>query len=131
MSNNMKYFPYQMKAFELLTVITLKTGQYVPAAQHMLSVFQESNYNYFNAKPKKLDDKTIPDTLICLKINKKHIDTSEMKDRIIKETISALTHYFAANAQSVALPEMMTPVRVILARFKKNCKNQNYRKNAH
>lgn len=131
LSNNMKYFPYQMKAFELLTVITLKTGQYVPAAQHMLTVFQESNYNYFNAKPKKLDDKTIPDTLICLKINKKHIDTSEMKDRIIKETISALTHYFAANAQSVALPEMMTPVRVILARFKKNCKNQNYRKNAH
>jgi hypothetical protein len=34
----------------------------------MLHVFDESNYNFFNAKPKKLEDKMLPDTLVCLKI---------------------------------------------------------------
>lgn len=131
LSNNIKYFPFHLKAFELLTMITQKTGQFVPAAHHMLTVFDAQNYNYFNGKPKKLEDKLIPDTLICLKISKKHIDTSEMKDRIIKEAITALTHYFAANAQAVCLPEMMVPVSVTLAKFKKNATNSNYRKLAH
>jgi hypothetical protein len=64
----------------------------------MLHVFDSANLNFFNGKPKKLEDKLIPDTLVCLKIAKKHIDTSEMKDRIIRETITALTHYFAVNS---------------------------------
>ncbi len=64
----------------------------------MLHIFDSSNYNFFNAKPKKLEDKLIPDSLICLKVAKKHLETSEMKDRIIRETISALTHYYACNA---------------------------------
>jgi hypothetical protein len=32
LSNNMKYFPYHLKAFQLLSLIQEKTGQFVPAA---------------------------------------------------------------------------------------------------
>jgi hypothetical protein len=93
----------------------------------MLHVFDHSHYNYFNAKPKKLEDKMIPDTLICLKVSKKHLETSEFKDRLIRETIQALTHYYAVNASVICLPEMLVPVSIYLRKFKKNVKNSNYR----
>lgn len=31
LSNHIKYFPFHIKAFELLTLINKKTGQFVPA----------------------------------------------------------------------------------------------------
>ena len=70
----------------------------------------------------------IPDSLVSLKIAKKHVDTQEMKDRIIREALEALTHYYAANAGSVAFPEMCISTCVILRQFKKNTKNSSYRK---
>ena len=70
----------------------------------------------------------IPDSLVSLKIAKKHVDTQEMKDRIIREALEALTHYYAANAGSVAFPEMCISTGVILRQFKKNTKNSSYRK---
>jgi hypothetical protein len=127
LSNNLKYFPFQVKTFELLTLINQKTGQFVPAAHYMLHVFDQSHHNYFNAKPKKLEDKMIPDTLVCLKVSKKHMDTSEFKDRLIRETLAVLTHYFAVNCACICLPEMMVPVGVLLRKFKKNIKNSSYR----
>ena len=30
-TQNIKYFPFHLKAFELLTIINAKTGQFVPA----------------------------------------------------------------------------------------------------
>ena len=125
--SNLKYFPFHYKFFELLCLISDRTQQFVPAAQYMLHVFDESNYNYFNAKPKKLEDKVLPDTLVCLKIQKKHIDTSEMKDRLIRETVNLLTQYYAVNANCISLPEMMVPVGFLLRKFRKHCKNSNYR----
>ena len=127
LSNNLKYFPFHIKAFELLTLINQKTGQFVPAAHYMLNVFDHSHYNYFNSKPKKLEDKMIPDTLVCLKVSKKHLETSEFKDRLIRETIQALTHYYAVNASVICLPEMLVPVSIYMRKFKKNVKNSNYR----
>jgi hypothetical protein len=32
LTTNIKYFPYHLKCFELLTLINQKTGQFVPAA---------------------------------------------------------------------------------------------------
>lgn len=90
-------------------------------------MFGESHHNYFNAKPKKLEDKMIPDTLVCLKVSKKHMDTSEFKDRLIRETLAVLTHYFAVNCATICMPEMMVPVGVLLRKFKKNIKNSSYR----
>ena len=95
---NIKYFPFHLKCVELLTTINEKTGQFVPAMQYILSPFDASNYNYFNAKPRPLQDKSIPDTMIALKFAKKHVDTQECKDRIVKEAIEALTLYLAANS---------------------------------
>lgn len=127
LSNNIKYQPFQLKAFELLTMISKKTGQFVPAAHHMLSVFDACNYKFFNAKPKKLEDKMLPETLVCLKVSKKHLETSELKDRLIRESIAALTHYYAANAHCICLPEMLVPAQVVLRKFKKNLTNSTYR----
>jgi hypothetical protein len=41
----------------------------------------------------------IPDTLISLKIAKKHVDTSEMKDRVVMEAINNLTVYLTSKSQ--------------------------------
>ena len=66
--------------------------------------------------------------MISLKVAKKHVDTQEIKDRIVKESIEALTLYFAANATSLSFPELFVPVGVMLRKFKKNTNNSNYRK---
>ena len=70
----------------------------------------------------------IPDSLVSLKIAKKHMPTQEIKDRIVKETIEALTHYYAANAASLSFPELLIPTGVMLRKFKKNTTNGVYRK---
>jgi hypothetical protein len=125
---NIKYFPFHLKCFELLTTINEKTGQFVPAVQYILYPFDSANINFFNGKPKALTDKMIPETVICLKIAKKHLETQEMKDRIIKDAIEALTLYLSANSASLSFPEMMVPITVLLAKFKKNTTNSGYRK---
>lgn len=96
--------------------------------QYIIYPFDSVNTNYFNAKPKPLTDKTIPETLVSLKFAKKHVETQEAKDRIIRDAIDGLTLYLAANSSQLAFPEMFVPVGVLLRKFKKNCKNPNYRK---
>jgi hypothetical protein len=71
----------------------------------------------------------IPDSLVSLKISKKHLETQEMKDRIVKETLEELMIYFAHNSRNMSYPEMIVPIGVIMRRFKKHTKNGNYRKN--
>ena len=54
LTQNIKYFPFHLKCFELLTLISAKTGQFVPAVQYILHPFDSTSINYFNAKPKSL-----------------------------------------------------------------------------
>lgn len=65
---------------------------------------------------------------MSLKIAKKHVDTQEMKDRIVKEALEGLTQYFAANSTSLSFPELILPTCVILRKFKKNTNSSVYRK---
>ena len=124
----MKYFPFHLKLFELLVAINAKTGQFVPASQYILYPLDTSNLNFFNSKPKPLQDKAIPDTLVSLKLAKKHMNTQEAKDRIVKEVIESLTLYLAANGNSLAFPEIVVPVTVLLRKFKKQTTNGIYKK---
>jgi nucleolar complex protein 2 len=75
LTTNIKYFPFHLKCFELLTLINAKTGQFVPAAQYLMYPFDTVNYNFFNSKPKPLEEKMIPDSMVSLKIAKKHLPT--------------------------------------------------------
>ena len=109
-------------------MINQKTGQFVPAIQYIMVPFESVNQNFFNVKPKPLEDKVLPDSLVSLKISKKHLETSEMKDRILREAIAALTQYLATNADSIAFPEMCVSISVILRKFKQQCSNSTYRK---
>lgn len=93
-----------------------------------MHVLDTVNNNFFNSKPKPMTDKIVPDFFISLKISKKHLPTQEIKDRIIKETVDALTHWFAANATSLSFPELAVPNGVMVRKFKKNVQNQVYRK---
>jgi hypothetical protein len=124
----LKYFPFHQKCFELLTLINQKTGQFIPAAQYILSPFDSVHTAYFNSKPKQLQDKMIPETIVSLKIAKKHMETQEIKDRIVKEALESLTLYLAANSAMLAFPEMMVPISVMLGKFKKATTNQVFRK---
>ena len=126
-SSNIKYLPFHLKIINLLNLINEKTGEFVPICQHILQPFQ-SNVGYFSAKPKILEDKMIPETLVSIKIAKKHIDTAEMKDRIVRETLDELVLYLAANSSSVSFPEMAVPAELVLRKFKKTLGNQNYKK---
>ena len=83
---------------------------------------------FFNSKPKPLQDKAIPDTLVSLKFAKKHVVTQEARDRVVKEIIEALTSYLAANGSSLAFPELVVPITVLLRKFKKNANSANYKK---
>ena len=83
---------------------------------------------FFNSKPKPLQDKAIPDTLVSLKLAKKHIQTQEARDKVVKEIIEALTLYLAANGNSLAFPELVVPISILLRKFKKLTQNANYKK---
>ena len=100
----------------------------MPVAQYILQQFDQQNIGFFNAKPKTLQDKSIPDTLVSLKFAKKHVDTQEAKDRILKEVIESLTVYLAANGTSLCFPELFVPIGFVLRKFKKSTNNSNYRK---
>ena len=75
LSNNIKYFPFHLKLFELIVQINAKTGQFVPAAQYILYPLDTAIIGFFNSKPKPLQEKTIPDSLVSLKLSKKHVGT--------------------------------------------------------
>lgn len=126
LNQNLKYFPFHVKAYDLLTFMNNQTGQFIPVVQHILLPFE--NMKHFNSKPKPLEDKSIPDTLVALKIAKKHFDTQVMKDRIIKESLETLTMFFASNSKALSFPEMIVPTSVILRKFRKNSSNNAYRK---
>jgi hypothetical protein len=54
LTQNLKYFPFHLKCCELLTLINQKTGQFIPAAQYILSPFDSVHTSFFNSKPKQL-----------------------------------------------------------------------------
>ena len=128
LSNNIKYFPFHVKLFHLIVQINARTGQFVPAAQYILYPLDSSNLGFFNSKPKPLQDKVIPETLVSLKFAKKHVQTQEARDRVVKEIIEALTLYLAANGNSLAFPELFVPISILLRKFKKLTSNNNYKK---
>ncbi len=66
--------------------------------------------------------------MISLKFAKKHSDTAEVKDRVVRETIDELTIYYAANSRLISFPEAIVPIGVLLRKFKKHTHNGNYRK---
>ena len=57
------------------------------------------------------------------------MNTQEARDRIVKEVIESLTLYLAANGQSLAFPELVVPITVLLRKFKKQVNSSNYKKN--
>ncbi len=81
-----------------------------------------------NTKSKVLEDKLIPETLVSVKIAKKHLDTVEMKDRVVQEAIEHLTKYLAIHSRRMYFPEMTVGLSIVLRKFRKNSTNNNYRK---
>ncbi len=112
----------------MLSLINKKTGQFVPIAQYLLYVFDGSSDFLVAGKVQELKDKAVPDTLVSLKFAKKHADTLEVRDRIVKEVIEELTIYYAANSRNIGFPEATVPLGVVLRKFKKLTHNGNYRK---
>jgi len=127
LTKNVKYFPFHVKIFQLLTLINKQTNDFIPIAQYLLYPFDLQASNYLNQKSKALEDKIMPETLVSLKIAKKHIDTSEMKDRIVQEALDELLLYYAANSRQIGFPEMVIGTQIILKKFKKSTKSSSYR----
>ncbi len=63
-----------------------------------------------------------------MKFAKKHAETAEVKDRVVREIVEELTLYYAGNSRGIGFPEACVPVGVMLRRFKKQTHNGNYRK---
>lgn len=126
---SVKYFPFHVKLFELLTLINQQANQFIPIAQYLLYPFEsKGGVTYLNSKSKPLVDKMIPDSLISIKISKKHLDTVEMKDKVVQESLEHLTMHLADHARKLYFPEMVVGLSYVLRKFKKDTKNPNYRK---
>jgi hypothetical protein len=128
LSVSVKYFPFHVKLFELLAMINDRTNEFIPIAQYMLYPFEQANGNWLNSKSKAMEDKVIPDTLVSLKIAKKHVDTVEMKTRVVKEALDHLTLYFASHSRDTCFPEMVVGLDIVLRKFKKSCNNKDFNK---
>mmetsp|Transcript_6467 Transcript_6467/g.4865 ORF Transcript_6467/g.4865 Transcript_6467/m.4865 type:complete len:88 (+) Transcript_6467:689-952(+) len=77
---------------------------------------------------KALEDKAIPETIVGLKIAKKHFESQQMKDRIVRESIDELIIYLGNLSRSMSFPEMIVPIGVVLRKFKKHTANASHRK---
>ena len=112
-----------------MNYLSVTTKQFIPTAQYLLAPF-ESEYliNSASKKAKATDDKLIPETEIALKIAKKHFETIEIKDRIVRESLDELAIYLGIHARTIAFPEFIVPIGVILRKFKKNTTSANHRK---
>lgn len=126
---SIKYFPFHVKLFELLNMIIQQANQFIPIAQYLLYPFEsKGGLAYLNSKSKPLEDKMIPDSLVSIKISKKHLDTVEMKDKVVQESLENLTLHLADHARKLYFPEMVVGLSFVLRRFKKETKNTIYRK---
>ena len=67
----------------------------------------------------------LPETLISIKISKKHINTIEQKDRIVKESLEELLEYLSGASTMIAFPEIVVPIDQILRKFRKGSTNNN------
>lgn len=56
------------------------------------------------------------------------MDTQDIKDRVVQETIEQLCLHLAANSRELYFPEMCVGLEISLRKFRKNCSNNNYRK---
>lgn len=129
LTTSVKYFPFHIKLFELLNMINEMTDEFIPIAQYLLYPFESTGgIKYLNSKSKPSEDKMLPETLVSLKIAKKHLDTIEMKDRVVVESLEQLTLYLATFSRSLFYPELTVALTVVLRRFRKDCSNANYKK---
>ena len=129
LSNSVKFFPFHVKLFELLSMITEQTNEFIPIAQYLLYPFESAGgITYLNSKSKVLEDKIIPDTMVSVKIAKKHLDTVEMKDRVVQEVIEHLTKFLSIHSRRMYFPEMTIGLSIVLRKFRKNSKNTKYSK---
>jgi len=129
LSSSVKFFPFHVKLFGILSLITEKTSEFIPIAQYLLYPFESAGgVNYLNTKSKILEDKIIPDTLVSVKIAKKHLDTVEMKDRVVQESLEHLTQFLAVHSRRIYFPEMTIGLSIVLRKFRKGSSNNNYRK---
>jgi len=88
LSQSVKYFPFHCKLFELLRTINERTDEFLPIGQYMLYPFeQQGGATFLGQKNKPLEDKMIPETAVSLKIAKKHLNTAELKDRVVQEAL--------------------------------------------
>mmetsp|Transcript_7097 Transcript_7097/g.11957 ORF Transcript_7097/g.11957 Transcript_7097/m.11957 type:complete len:337 (-) Transcript_7097:6-1016(-) len=127
LSNALKYYPFHLKLIELLLLVNERVGEYVPVAQYLLHIL-EQNSHYFFSKPKSaLEDKMIPESAISIKIAKKHVDTPEMRDRIIQEVTECLVSFYSANSRSLGFPEMTIGTETALRKFRKGIHSQAQR----
>ena len=102
-------------------MINERTSEFIPISQYLLYPFESAGgVTYLNSKSKPLVDKMMPDSLISIKISRKHIDTVEMKDRIVMEAIENLTMYLAAHSRKMFFPEMTIGLSIVLRKFRKN-----------
>ena len=84
-------------------------------------------HNLFDGVKHKLEDKMLPETLISIKISKKHINTIEQKDRIVKESLENLLEYLSGASTMIAFPEIVVPIDHILRKFRKASTNNTHR----
>jgi len=108
-----------------MSLISRKTGNFVPCIQYLLPPFDS---DFLNGKTKVLTDKQVPEFQVSLKFAKKHVDTAELRDKVVQESLDELTIYLASLSHSISFPELTIPLGVHLRRFKKNTSNAAYRK---
>lgn len=77
--------------------------------------FDQVNYTFFSAKDLKSAPVQIQD---CWKFE--NLNTTEVRDLIVKECVEALIHHFALQCGSIGFPELVIPAQMMVERFKKN-----------
>ena len=97
------------------------TGQFNPVPQSFLLQQLLSHTSYFTEKCKALPTKTLPPIEVALKFSKAHVDSAEVKESILKETVHFLVKHWCATAVHKAwFVELSYPAEEHLRKLRKS-----------